>query len=1308
MPPPECPSREKLSHYVLGLLPDSEAVRIVEHVSTCPTCEVALDTLESISDPLVQSLRLPSDLEAYQGEAAYSDALARAEEAGGSRSIPMSQAGEQGAPVGSSPRESSAPTVLGEYRILEELGRGGMGTVYRAVHTRLDRDVALKILPPERMADPKAVARFEREMKAVGRLNHPNIVQATDARSLQGCHFLVMEFVEGRNLSEVVQRCGVLSIADAAEVVRQAATGLQGAFEHSLVHRDIKPSNLMLSTQGTVKLLDLGLARFQWHETEQTEAEEMTAANQAMGTADYMAPEQVSDVRSVDIRADIYSLGCTLYKLLAGQPPFGGADFARTFDKMVAHVQKPPPDIRTFRPDLPGELLDVLDRMLAKKPEDRPATPAEVADLLATFCAGADLAKLLSEAEGQSRPAAPTDRSVAATDEYVSSALAGTRPSPRGASAGPAPAPQPLSQRAKWTVLAAVLAGLMGMGVLLGIVLRIRQKDGSETVLNVPSGAEVVVEATDRPIRIVQEGPRDGTGKVAKPAIDPQAKPGSESPPGEQPTPPVEQAPPETAKPPATTSASDPAGKPASDPTQKPAEKPAIGPDEMPGAKPVSGVGTKPETKPDQSHVPIVEVPPEKPKPEKPEPTTIAQRIARTEDAAAGARIGRRLSIVADPAPIEGVQVWSLETFGHRGPVYAVRYSPDGSLLATACGDGVVRVWDPAEGKVARMFAPYDGRVLSLAWSPDGSALATAGEDWIIRLWDARSGQTIRVLGGHLGEITALDWSADGQWLASASADKTVRLWDVTAEGPATVLRGHDAEVTSVAWSGGGLLASGGRGGAVCVWDVSAARTIHKLSGHAGPVLDVRFSPDGRLLASAGGAPRKADSIRVWDAASGSLVKAFAPHENGDGCLAWSPDGQLLVAGGYWFDDSVRVWDVGAGEIVHTLKKPCGTLPAFSADFGPDGVTVAVADAAGNVQFWEALAGRSLHGLPAHAASVRCAEFDPSSGAVAAGYLDGSVRIWAAETGEPVCTVTEAPAAAKQLAFSPDLRMLATRYETGGTIDIWDTLAGHRLAQIRGTRSEVEYLLWSIDSATVAAGNGTAQLYSATDGSQVRSLPTHGNTMAWSPDGGVLAVAVGGDVRLFSGGAGAPTDRFFLTRDDVVALAWSPDGELLAAACERNRLYLVKPQEPRSRPALLEGHKARVARLLWKDSNTLVSGSRDATRVWDAVAGKALAAMPWDGTTIAPDAGLFAQREGSLLRLRTLSDGRLVRTLVSLSGGGYLAVHPAGHYRVAPQSEAELACIVQTAEGQEMLSAAAFAERFGWKNDPALVRTWGD
>jgi hypothetical protein len=317
----------------------------------------------------------------------------------------------------------AAPFTLGQYQVFEKIGHGGMGAVYRALHLRLKKPVAVKILPPDRVGDPQAVARFEREMEAVGRLNHDHIVRATDAGEANGVHFLVMELIDGIDLGRLVQLRGPLPLAAACEIVRQAAVGLQYAHEHELVHRDVKPSNLLLSSAGQVKVLDLGLALLR---PGMLASGELTLDGQPMGTADYMAPEQWDDSHAVDIRADIYSLGCTLHKLLTGRPPFDGPKHGSLVRKMAAHVGERVRRVAEERGDVPPAVEELLTRMMAKDPADRPSTPAAVAQALAPFCGDAGLATLAGEALTRLRTAAP------AAPEAVREAASLAEPTPPG------------------------------------------------------------------------------------------------------------------------------------------------------------------------------------------------------------------------------------------------------------------------------------------------------------------------------------------------------------------------------------------------------------------------------------------------------------------------------------------------------------------------------------------------------------------------------------------------------------------------------------------------------------------------------------------------------------------------------------------------------------------------------------------------------------------------------------------------------------------------------------------------------------
>jgi urea transport system substrate-binding protein len=300
------------------------------------------------------------------------------------------------------------------YEIIGEAGRGGMGIVYKARQLSLQRLVAIKVLPLGGAGEAEIEARFHRERVLAARLTHPNLVTAYDAGGVAGLPYFVMEFVEGVGLDRLVLERGPLPVAEASEVVRQAALGLEHIYEHGLVHRDIKPSNLMLTPAGQVKVLDLGLARAV---NEAVPQGQLTFHGQFLGTLDYVAPEQSDNVHAVDIRADIYSLGCTLYHLLAGNPPFGSPAYGSVYQKLKAHAEAPVPPIREKRSDVPEALAAALGRMLAKDPADRFATPADVVAALAPFAADADLPSVLPPGGPRIVPMTPR---VRATDRPLS------------------------------------------------------------------------------------------------------------------------------------------------------------------------------------------------------------------------------------------------------------------------------------------------------------------------------------------------------------------------------------------------------------------------------------------------------------------------------------------------------------------------------------------------------------------------------------------------------------------------------------------------------------------------------------------------------------------------------------------------------------------------------------------------------------------------------------------------------------------------------------------------------------------------
>jgi serine/threonine-protein kinase len=271
---------------------------------------------------------------------------------------------------------------VGPYQLLGRLGKGGMGQVYKARHGRMKRLAAIKVIHRKRLASSNALQRFQREIQLAAQLSHPNVVHAYDADLVGDVPYLAMEFVEGTDLASLVARQGPQSVGRACNFICQAALGLQHGHDHGLVHRDIKPANLLLKTEGSiVKIVDWGLARVPETATV-IDDRGLTKLGKVLGSCDFIAPEQVVDSRTVDTRADVYSLGSTLYFLLTGQVPFPGEN---KVNKMVKQVYESPAPVEFLRPKIPAPVAIVVRRLMAKQPDERYQKPSEVAQALAAF-----------------------------------------------------------------------------------------------------------------------------------------------------------------------------------------------------------------------------------------------------------------------------------------------------------------------------------------------------------------------------------------------------------------------------------------------------------------------------------------------------------------------------------------------------------------------------------------------------------------------------------------------------------------------------------------------------------------------------------------------------------------------------------------------------------------------------------------------------------------------------------------------------------------------------------------------------------
>jgi len=423
--PGACPDREQLKQFTAGRAPSETAKQIEGHLEDCAQCSDTLNLLGEKSDTLVHGLR-SGETDAGHCSEADKDRVVKLIESvgpdqaegstatGSSAEIPKAiqkvvndltrsdllseQELEEvmsnlSAKEQENPREFAKALIrqkkltkfqatavyqgkarsltFGQYIILDKLGQGGMGMVYKAQHRRMKREVAIKVLPGGALDNEDSVNRFYQEVEAAARLLHPNIVTAFDAGQKGKSHFLVMECVNGKDLSVLIREKGRLPITTVVDLITQAALGLEYAHQQGLTHRDIKPANLLLSNDGVVKILDMGLARL----SSEIDDDGLTKSGQIMGTVDYMAPEQAVNTRAADARADIYSLGCTLYRLLTDQPMYDGDTL---MNKLMSHANDPPPDLQAARPDVSDQLKDVFEKMTAKSADERQQSMSEV------------------------------------------------------------------------------------------------------------------------------------------------------------------------------------------------------------------------------------------------------------------------------------------------------------------------------------------------------------------------------------------------------------------------------------------------------------------------------------------------------------------------------------------------------------------------------------------------------------------------------------------------------------------------------------------------------------------------------------------------------------------------------------------------------------------------------------------------------------------------------------------------------------------------------------------------------------------
>jgi WD40 repeat protein len=1099
----ECLTEAELAAFQLGDVPEAALQGLAEHLERCPRCQEAARALDGLSDGALASYR-------------------------------------RSATAGPFPGGESPPRRVGDYEILGEIGRGGMGVVYRARHARLARVAALKMLLGGPFADREQRLRFRAEAEVVARLRHPHIVQLFEV----GEHeleaglprpYFTLEFVEGGNLA---QRLAGRPLAphQAASWLEPLARAVHHAHEQGIIHRDLKPSNVLLTDDGQPKVCDFGVAKFL------TGSDVKTISGMILGTAEYMAPEQAEAKAAPGPGCDIYALGAILYEMLTGRPPFRGATPLDTLNQVRA---KEPVPVRGLQPSVPRDLETICLKCLEKEPGKRYATAAALAE---------DLHRLLAREPIIARPVRWWERT-----------LKWGRRRPTVAALGAA-------------VVTAVVLGLAGIGWqwqealaertrAVGLADDLRtQRDAAEwqtyraNIAAVVSALQVHNNAAAR--RYLDAAPeqfrnwewrhlasRIDDGHVTLRGHEDKVYTLAFSPDGRH----------------LATGAKDRTIRVWDVATGRTA---AV----------LRGHGDT------VSQVVV---------------SSDGQRLASTDHTEGPVRLwhldGRPLAVLPGRFAFnssltfspdgqvlgcceegDAVCLWDATTGAPRhvlrlpsGHGESIAFSPDGKQLVGASSDGDLRVWDIATGKDRLTWKAHSAPA-AVAFSPDGKYIASGGDypDNKVFLWDAATGREKVALPGHKNRVHRVVFSRDGALLLSASWDQTARLWEVDTGHLRAVLQGHRGRVTDAVFHPKkAQVVTRSDDQTLRLWDIQTGELLVVLGGTSALALErcLAFSPDGTRLACAA----DGKMVRLWDLELVERNGVLRGHTSYVYDAAFSPDG-TQVASAAW-DGTVRLWDTATQKQTALLKHDEQVVSSVA--FSPDGKQL-ISVTRARVYLWDlAAADRPKRVWPVSLSGFEetRAAFHPAGLLVAVGSGKASARVWDASSGQAVAEWGGGEKSS-DVAFSPDGTRLVSA-EQSGTVRLWDAATGQQAGLLPGHTGFVWSVRFSADGSLLASAGEdcTVCLWDAKTLAGLPVLP-HGSVvygLAFSPDGTRLATACRDNtIRLWDLATREEVAELHGHTDYVHAVAFNRDGTRLVS-CSGDftvRIWDTLPAHVRGRP----------------------------------------------------------------------------------------------------------------------------------------------
>jgi WD40 repeat protein/serine/threonine protein kinase len=1209
---------------------------------------------------------------------------------------------------------------LGKYKLLEQVGSGGMGAVFKAQHVTMGRIVALKIMSPNLVKNPTAVARFHLEMQAAAKLDHPHIIAAYDADCVREAHFLVMEYVAGQDLGRVLRRNSVLPIGWSCEVIRQAALGLQHAHECGMVHRDIKPNNLLISKDDGsalphVKILDMGLSRFV-SEAGDDSGSGLTQTGVVIGTPDYIAPEQAANTRAADIRSDIFSLGCTLFRMVTGRLPYAGIN---VMEKLMARAMKDAPHAASLRPEIPPGLDDVIAKMLARDPNQRFQTPNQVAAALAQF-------SLLTTMGGA--PSAGTDSllavphqeaTLADNSSVVSGDVRGIEGPTRefnpagGQKAGKGQkgkGQKGKGQKGK---------GQKGKGQK-GKGQKGKGQKVSGTVLSPsPSADQVKVPDTFSEARdeakvgtelglevflqhLATEAEQGETPSLARRIVEQSANPQSRT-------------------------GSPPAAPPPTEPTRRAgrrvARKPAsrrfalrmravlrdkrwrVGIAIVVGVFFVGAGGLTAWNWSGQTKL-VVEWFDEDRTDGRLALDGQEQPLAARGDLVFEGAEGTRRLLLTRPGyePIEK----SFDFQRHQRIVFTPEWVPTqktrrrielAELKQQATASRTADPWDEATVALRISLADFRRRNAGtddaltttklLASIPSPLSRFARADIDATELQAAASGHgdkplanLVAILGSsrfkHWGLVKSLAFGRQGQWLASAGDDQTIRLWNVSTGELLRTLDVADRGLLVEFSPDARFVAVTGDNSGVLLWRTDTGEVLKSGGSGSTTVRDeTRPTSEGTAGQPTSGTPSNPSRRSLRDSA---WPVAFSP--GGKTIVTHSRTGQLLL------------WDLDSGEKLLTFAAEHASQALKSLVFSADGQRVASYSRLDQtVRVWRVATGDEERAFP----RAHWPVFRPGGSVLAAETENDVVTLWNVETGEVVATLR---GAGRPLRFNGDGSLLATHVH--GELRVWNVTA----ARERGPARQVGELLrispslqtaaeWD-DPATAHGAAGGLEFLRLTSADERRTSGHPGGVLAaeFDPESTVLATG-GGDhaIRLWSPATGAER-RAKSALPGIVLCDISPDGGWLALACDDATVRLLELGE-------------KTSHQKWKPSDTRT--------VHDAARGVMALRFSPDGKTLAAigDWGVLADAESKRRsRKRPLRDAKEAAApaisiptatlkLWVVASGTELAL-PGTDARGAVQN---LRCLSFSPDGKTLAAGTSRATVLVW--DPASLAARG-